>query len=559
VTQGTEQTPQSGADAVRQALAGAQPWEGPTGEEGPDTDDDLLDFDPLRPGETQCDPLKLAFWDRNDLGNAERLKARFGSDLVYVGNIGWHVWDGRRWQREGGEEMARLRCYWTAKRIREEAAVLRLWARRKDAALGLEKPDATRAKMIQAHSSLAVSSGNAARTDAMLKQAVPFMLRHARDIDARPWILNTAEASIDLGEMPAEDGSVDIVDRAFRQEDLISRMAPTAYDPEATAPSWRAFVATILPDPEVRAFVQTWFGYCLTGDTREQCMLVCHGSGSNGKSTLIETISKVMGDYAATVSISTFLDTGTRGGGDATPDLARLPGVRLAIASEPQSGDKLNETVIKTITGGERILARHLFRDLFEYDPSFKVTISCNQKPTIRGQDHGIWRRIILLPFNITFKDGAIDRLLPEKLKAEASGILNWLLDGYRLWRERGLVIPAAVRDATEQYRSESDPVGQYLRSWTYTDTAETWVQASDLYRGYVVWCRMNAQTPWKQTAFGRRCTDLGLKKVTSGVVKYVGIGLTREAWDAIDHPSHADSSEGSGRAGHTEDEQGDH
>jgi putative DNA primase/helicase len=553
VIEGTDKNPAPGADAVRQAMAGASAWEGPTGEEGVDDGDDI-EFEPLRPGETSCDPLKLAFWDRNDLGNAERLKARFGSDLMYVGNIGWHVWDGRRWQREGGEELVRLRCYWTAKRIREEAAVIRIWATRKDNRQGLEKPDPIRAKMVQAHASLATSSGNAARTDAMLKQAVPFLLRHAREIDAQPWILNTAEAAIDLGDAPAEDGTVEIEHRAFRQDDLISRLAPTRFDPDAQAPHWLAFVASIFPDPEVRAFVQTWFGYCLTGDTREQCILICHGGGSNGKSTLIETISKVMGDYAATVSIATFLDTGTRGGGDATPDLARLPGVRLAIASEPAAGDRLSETVIKTITGGERILARHLFRDLFEYDPTFKVTIACNQKPTIRGQDHGIWRRIIMLPFTVTFDDDQIDRLLPEKLKGEGPGILNWLLDGYRLWREKGLTVPKAVRAAIDEYRSESDPVGQFIRAWTFKDPP-SFINATDLYRGYVAWCRRNAVTPWKQTGFGRRCVDLGLKKNTSGTTSYLGIGLTKEAWDAIDHP---DSLEGSGKHGHTDDEHDD-
>ena len=539
----------------------AGPWPGPPpgrgrpGEEGADDSADLVEFEPLRDGETACDPLKLAFFDRNDLGNAERLKARFGEDVIHVGNIGWHVWDGRRWQREGGEELVRLRCYWTAKRIREEAAVLRLWAQRKDNALGITKPDPIRAKMVQAHASLATSSGNAARTDAMLKQAVPFMLRHAQDIDSKPWVFNTGAEALDLGDAPAEDGTVEIERRAFRQSDLISRMSPSdsVRSGEATAPlAWfTAFVASIFPDAEVRAFVQTWFGYCLTGDTREQCVLVCHGGGSNGKSTLIETISRVMGDYASTVSIATFLDTGTRGGGDATPDLARLPGVRLAIASEPASGDRLSETVIKTITGGERILARHLFHDLFEYDPPFKVTIACNQKPTIRGQDHGIWRRIIMLPFTITFTDGQIDRLLPEKLKAEGPGILNWLLDGYRLWREKGLVIPKAVRDATDEYRSESDPVGEFIRAWTFKDPP-AFVNATRLHSAYVAWCRRNAVTPWKQTTFGRRCTDLGLKKNTSGTTSYLGIGLTPEALEALEHP---DSSEGSGRGIHNDDE----
>lgn len=495
---------------------------------------------PLGDGETPCDPLDLAWHDRSDLGNAHRLRDRFGQLLLHVDGAGWHVWDKARWQRESGEALARLHCYAVAERIRDEVEALAEWAVAEDAAEGVKPKDSIRLKFVKAHNGWAVQSGNAARTDAMLKQAVPFMLRQARDMDARPYLFNTVGGTLDLdGEDlgdpdVAEGADYAIVERGFDPADLLTRQAPTLYDPKAECPRFLTFLAEIQPDAAVRRFLQAWFGYCLTGKMDEQALLICHGIGANGKSTLLEVLHAVLGDYAATVDIATFLANDKRRGGDATPDLARLPGVRLAIASEPAAGDRLNETVIKTITGGEKILARHLFRDLIEFDPTFKIVLSCNQKPSIRGQDKGIWRRIRMLHFPVSFDRDRIDRGLKDKLLAEASGILNWMLDGYRIYREEGVRVPDAVRDETDQYRTESDPIGEFVRLWTFRDKGQ-WVQATELYKAYQSWCRINAHDPGSQTMFGRRMADRGYRKIVSGTTRYEDIALTSEALNALE------------------------
>src|SRR5262249_5005445 len=162
-----------------------------------------------------------------------------------------------------------------------------------------------------------------------------------------------------------------------------------------------------------------WFGYCLTGDVGEQVMVLFHGRGANGKSTLLSLMAHVMGDYALTLPIQSFLHDDRRGGGDATPDLARLPGARLVMAAEPERGSRLSEAVVKTVTGGDKVVARRLFEGQFEFEATFKLVLSANEKPRITGQDEGIWRRVTLVPFAAAIARERRDKRLIEKLKAE--------------------------------------------------------------------------------------------------------------------------------------------
>jgi putative DNA primase/helicase len=208
--------------------------------------------------------------------------------------------------------------------------------------------------------------------------------------------------------------------------DLITKLAPVDFDPDATCEVFDTFLAKVQPRHEMREFIQQWLGLSLTGDVSEQKLAFFYGKGGNGKSVLIDAVSYVAGDYGETVPIETFLDQGkARSAGQATPDLAILPGVRMLRTSEPEKGSKLAEAMIKLVTGGEPIQARHLNRDFFKFYPQFKLTMSGNYRPQISGTDEGIWRRVRLVPFSVIVPKEERDIRLPDKLRGEASGILT--------------------------------------------------------------------------------------------------------------------------------------
>jgi len=494
---------------------------------------------------------EAADFPRNDLGNARRLIHRHGHDLLFVDAAGWFDWDGRRWQPPPAKRTpeAQKRAHQTVEAIVNEARALQSELDEDLASGRLNANDKSHAEVIEdrkerisAHRKFAIASGNSGRIAAMLTEAEPYLRRAAADLDADAYLFNVSNGTLVLGPV-AKDGTVTIGIRPHHRLDLITHMSPVAYDPDATAPRFLKFLEQILPNPEIRLFLQILLGYCVTGDVSEQVMALLHGTGANGKSTVLKIVAAVFGDYAITLPIQTFLADERRSGGDATPDLARLPGTRLAMASEPERGSRLSEAVVKTITGGERVVARRLFEGQFEFDPSFKLILSANEKPRITGQDEGIWRRVILVPFDIFITRSERNRKLFNTLLAELPGILNWLLDGYRLWRERGLVIPEVLVAATDQYRAESDPVGEFLRVCT-NEAEHAQLRAKDLYDVYALWCRHNAINPISSNAFGRRLSDRGVHKETVQVV-YYALALTEEGSRLFEELRRRSSKEG--------------
>ena len=244
--------------------------------------------------------------------------------------------------------------------------------------------------------------------------------------DRDPMLLNCSNGTLDL-----RNGEI----RGHDPPDLITKMVPVAYDPQATCPVWEAFVdRTMESDRSKIEFLQRALGYSLTGITSEQCLFVLHGSGANGKSTLMETIRELLADYAMHTTTSSLLQSKSS---PIRNDLARLNGARCVSAVEIGMGRRLDEALVKQLTGGDQVTARYLYNEYFEYKPTFKLFIAANHKPDIRGVDHGIWRRIHLIPFNVTIASDDIDRDLPSKLRAELPGILAWAVRGCRQWQER--------------------------------------------------------------------------------------------------------------------------
>lgn len=457
---------------------------------------------------------ELAELPRNDSGNARRLVARHGHEMAYVPEIGWLVWDGRRWAVDGGEEAAYARAERTAEAIYAEA----------DELPGEPAPGSkTRINHRQKHRAFAVTCGNVQKCTSMLKAAQPRLRRRQSEFDAKPWLLNVANGTLELGDA--------VTLRGHSVADRLTRVAAVDYAPAAERPSWQAFIDTILPDTDTQLFVQKWLGYCLTGDISEQCFVMFDGKGSNGKSTMLETIARIIGDYAGNVPIETFLHQEGRKGSEASPDLARLPGVRLIRTSEPEQGARLSESRIKQWTGGEQVSARKLHKDFMDFTPSGKLMMSVNVRPNIVGKDEGTRTRVLVVPFKHRFErrgGGRKRDYVGEFVAKEAAGILNWLLDGFRMWWEDGLDVPTEVRLATDDMFAEQDPIGTAMKDILIeTGGEEDKVQASQLYDFYVCWSKRHGEEPKKLNSLGRRMKELGYrKKHARGGTYYIGLQL---------------------------------
>ena len=490
---------------------------------------------PVDPGEID---LRLAFFPLTDLGNAERFRERWRGRLIYSTALGWLVWDGKRWSARGAEAFVMLAEHTTVRAIQDEARAVRA-SGCKDAD---DAPRGARDFVLDARKGTLYSdriaqwgraSESANKLGALSKRGAPYF---AVDIDA----LDTDKMKINVG-----NGTLTIARRADRDyvlfgphdpADLITKIAPVDYVPAAEAPEFAAFLARVQPKPEMRAFLSQWLGYSLTGDVSAQKLAFLYGKGGNGKSVLVDAVSHIAGDYGETVPIETFLDQGKiRNAGQATPDLAILPGVRLLRTSEPEKNSKLAEALIKLVTGGEPIQARHLNRDFFKFYPQFKLTISGNYKPTLSGTDEGIRRRVMLVPFDVTIPKEERDPHLAEKLRAEASGILNWMLDGLRVWLDHGLTEPEAVTSATAEYFSASDPLGRFLATCVVSEAGAR-VQSSVLHQVYEAWCKSSGENAWKNRGLSLAMDERGYKRKQSDVVWWLDIRLIRSVNDFVDH-----------------------
>jgi putative DNA primase/helicase len=310
--------------------------------------------------------------------------------------------------------------------------------------------------------------------------------------------------------------------RPGRPDDNITMQTGAAFDPEARCPRWERFIREVFPDPDVADYVWRSLGYSLTGDMREQCFWVNHGRGRNGKSTAIDTVSYVLGDYAHPTPFAAFE---VQQGNAVPADVAALDGKRFVTASET-NGRWLHAPRLKDITGGERITVRHLYGHPFTFRPTCKIWLSVNELPRVADDSDGLWRRLKQVPFTQHFEGAADDRNLKDTLRAEAPGILAWLVRGCLAWREHGLEAPAAVEDVTATYRRDCDQLGQFLEEACDLD-ADAEVGATDLYRHYQAWAERSGLTERERMTanhFGRKCSErLRRVRTTAGAV-YLGV-----------------------------------
>lgn len=428
-------------------------------------------------------------WGSTDLANAYRLVHHFGELFRYVGEWGFVVWTGARWSKDRTDLMMRFAKKTTNQMVRDAAEHLRLWAGEKD--------HVKAAKKLLEHAETSESARKLANM-IELSRSEPNIVALPESFDNDPFYLNCENGTVDLRTGEAHSHS---------QQDMLTKKCPTWYDPDAKAPTWEKFLMEVFGSQQLIDYIQRVFGYALTGSGREQVVFILHGKGSNGKSTLLNTVLKVMGeDYAAQIDATSI--TGGRKGG-ASNDIARLRGIRFVSSIEVGEGRRLNEALVKQFTGGDKVTARFLYKEFFEFQPEFKLFIAANHKPELVGQDNGMWRRVRLIPFKRTFSDEQRDSKLPEKLLAEGPGILAWLVRGALAWQKDGLVTPDVVKEATLEYRDEMNDLGEFLETYTWKEPTGS-CGSGELYGIYRSWCENRHDKPMTQTAFGRRMHDLG-------------------------------------------------
>jgi putative DNA primase/helicase len=451
----------------------------------------------------------------SDTGNAEAFVMLYGNRFRYDhSRKRWMVWNGLAWVADSDGEAERAAI--DTARWRGTAAWLKsIKEQRKHGWWDAERVAAAR-------EGESVQGIKATLDVAKNLRSIATVAKH---YDRDPFLLTVSNGTIDL-----RSGQL----RMARPDDLITRATDINYDPAAKCPKWVQFLGEIFEaDCELIDFIQCAVGYSMTGDTREQCLFILHGNGANGKSTLLDTIRGLLGPHAITTPFATFMVQ--RNIGAPRNDLAALVGARFVISSEAGQDAGFDEAVVKQVTGQDRIACRFLYGEFFEYTPQFKIWLATNYKPTIRGNDHAIWRRIRLIPFNQQFKGDRRDPTLLEKLRAELPGILAWAVRGCLSWQREGLGRPETVLKATTEYRQESDQVGRFL-SDRCTKGQEYSVSGKYLYGAYVNFCQQLGEKPLANNVFAAQISKHGYeKKRTRQGQVYQGLGLQTAAGSAED------------------------
>ena len=445
----------------------------------------------------------------NDVGNAQRLIATKGPDLLYCAEFRkWLVWDGRRYLLDKADR-ARLFAQETALEFNRQA-----FAAHDDAA-----------------QKFARQSLDSKRLTAMMREAEPHRCVIAEQLDSDPWMLNLTNCTLDL-----RTGAV----RPHDRQDLITKIVNFDYDAKAECPLFTRFVLRIMgADPgatqakreraeRMVQYLQKVFGYALTGITSEKVVFLAHGGGNNGKTTLLALFLRLLAEYSRLLQIDTLMVR--QESNNTQADLADLRGTRFAMTSETDEGQRLAEGKIKRITQGMgKIKATRKYENPIEFPETHKLFLDCNHKPQIRGNDQAIWNRLHLIPFSEIIPDEEIDRSLPEKLNAEAEGIIAWAVQGTLRWQREGLGKPEEVAAASGEWRAEMDQVGRFIaEACANVTTVRTPARA--LYTAYKGWAQEAGDAYVTERQFSDRMAGRGVAKGANNRGSYYeGLGLRAE------------------------------
>lgn len=434
-----------------------------------------------------------------DLGNAMRLVRLHGRDIRYCHAWRkWLIWDSRRWKIDDRGRIKRkakdtvFKIYRELEKCSDKKSRQRLFSH----AIKSESDMRIRAMLSLAESELGIS-------------VIP------DELDKNPWVLNCENGTLDL-----RTGILN----AHNKDDLITKICPVSYKEDVECPKWLKFLNTILDqNQDLIGFIQRAVGYSLTGITREQCLFFLYGIGANGKSTFLEVILALLNDYARRSDFATFL---VKYSDSIRNDIARLKGARFVSAIETSEGKRLAEGIVKQLTGQDRVAARFLRQEHFEFLPEFKIWLAANHKPTIIGTDYAIWRRMKVIPFTVTIPEKLQNPNLANELKEELPGILTWAVEGCLTWQEIKLKEPKEVKSATAKYKADMDIIGDFLKDFC-TISGDSEIAKGDLYKKYAKWCEETGEKKMSNKKFGMCLLERGFEERREGKKRYwVGIEL---------------------------------
>ena len=433
------------------------------------------------------------------VGNARRFARQHGGIARYSHERAqWLIWNGKHWQWDNAGEAVTL----TKRTVRSIYGECE------------REPDKNRREALGEH---ARKSESDARIRAMLHLAQSEVAVRLDELDRHPFLFNCQNGIVNL-----ETGEL----MEHNSELMLTKISPVAYDPDATCPRFQRFLAEIMDVNEsLMDFLQSWFGYCMTADVREHAVAFFHGTGANGKTTLLDVVTYAMGDYAGTAAPGLLM---SKKFDEHATQFADLLGKRLVITVETQEGRRFNESIIKWLSGGDKVKGRWMREDFFEFAATHKFTLAANHRPVVTDTTDSFWRRLKLVPFNVQIPTVMRDKALGPKLKGEASGILSWMVAGAVKWRKDGLPEPPEITVATDDYRGEQDSLAPFLAEHcevTNDNYAEA--QVGKLYERFKHWSEEMGEKPVSSKRLSAMFRERGFENYQRTDHKYYWRGLT--------------------------------
>ncbi|MDW4254659.1 phage/plasmid primase, P4 family [Staphylococcus saprophyticus] len=440
----------------------------------------------------------------DDTGNAERLKDLFGENIRfnYTSNT-WMYYDGKRWRYDDTGRMKIL-----ADKVVDNMKNEKLFL-----ADGVDQEDMEKYRYRHWK-----DSRNHNKKVNMMKECEHLLPVTNETFDNDFDLFNVQNGFVDLKAGKLND---------HERKNYFTKISNVEYTDKADCPKWDEFLNDIfLGNQELVRFIQRAVGYSLSGHTSEQVLFVLYGNGRNGKSVFLDILNEVFGNYSTNIQPQAIM--ASKNQSDASPEIAKLDGARLVTTTEPNEGERFDEGLLKQLTGGDRVSARKLYENEFEFTPQFKLWMATNHKPYVRGRDEGIWRRFIIIPFDKQIPLHEIDRDLTKKLKRELPAIMRWCVDGFLEWQRIGLSEPAIIKEQRDEYRVEMDSIAAFINECCEINPMQK-VKSSELFGAYDRWAKENHQHIMSSTKFGKELVQRFNRKKYQGTNHYYGLNLTNE------------------------------